>query len=64
MFGALTCLFGKHTRDPDRVWNDGLDFRSSCMSCSKPMIKDVDRGWRLFDGEQDFDLQRRGKPSR
>jgi hypothetical protein len=60
---GIICKIIGHKRDRDRVWNDGLDFRSHCIRCRVSMIKDHQMGWRAFDRGRDFDLKRQGKPT-
>jgi len=47
----------------DHVWNDGLDPRTNCRRCRTSLIRDQN-GWRPFDRELDFDINRKGKPER
>jgi len=60
---GIVCKIAGHKRDRDKVWDDGLNYRSNCRWCHAPMIKAEPRGWRLFDRQADFDLRRKGKPT-
>jgi hypothetical protein len=62
---VIICKLRGHSRDSHRAWHDGIDWRSSCVRCDTPLIKDeaINR-WRAFDPEKDFSSQRRGKPDR
>jgi hypothetical protein len=44
----LSCMISGHKRDRDRVWWDGVDWRSNCITCDKPMIR-YRHNWRLFE---------------
>lgn len=49
----LICWARGHRRGSN-VWHDTLDFRSQCVRCQLPMIRDDLRGgWRLFDSVSD-----------
>ena len=48
----LCGLFG-HSVDKGRVWFDNLNFRTSCLRCRRPLLRD-DKGWRLFDSATDL----------
>lgn len=41
------CALGKHVRDRKRVWHDGVDYRTYCSGCSKPMLREAD-GWAVI----------------
>ena len=47
MLKRIACLFSRHTVNRYKVWHDGLDFRSRCAHCGKPMVR-TDNGWRIF----------------
>jgi hypothetical protein len=49
---GLYCRITRHRVNRRRVWNDQLNFRTSCERCGAPLLRDS-RGWRLFDGERD-----------
>jgi hypothetical protein len=55
---GLICLIFKHKRARDKVWNDGLDFRSQCKRCQAPLIKQYGVGWRIFDPRRDANPDR------
>jgi hypothetical protein len=60
---SLICKFAGHKVDRTHVWNDGLDPRTSCRRCDTPLVRDQ-QGWRPFDRELDFDINRKRKPER
>ena len=56
------CLLTSHKRDRARVWWDGVDWRSYCVHCDKPMIRHR-HNWRLFGPEdQSSDRKVRSAP--
>jgi hypothetical protein len=61
----IVCKLLDHSRDRNRAWHDGIDWRSSCVRCNALLIKDegISR-WRAFDRENDFSTERKGKPDR
>jgi hypothetical protein len=62
---SIICKLRGHIRDAHRAWHDGIDWRSSCVRCDAPLIKDESiNGWRAFDRENDFRTSRRGKPEK
>ena len=61
MLGGVYCNLRGHLIDRDRVWNDGLDFRTKCQRCGTPMIK-IRRQWQEFDCEKHADLRRKPHP--
>lgn len=60
----IVCTILTHRRRRHKVWDDGLNYRSTCRWCGRSMLKDEHSGWRVFDSETDFDVKRRGKPTR
>jgi hypothetical protein len=48
MFRQLLCLFIGHRINRNRVWHDGLDFRTRCQRCKVPMLRE-DKGWVKFN---------------
>ena len=44
------CIFGKHHRNRHSVWHDGTSFRSVCMGCRVPMVRDF-HGWHVLGAE-------------
>jgi len=50
-----------HKVDRHRVWNDNIDFRTSCARCGAPLLRDR-AGWRAFDPELDSDFERSSHP--
>ena len=61
MFKALVCKYFGHKVDRHRVWNDGVDFRTSCARCGRALLRDL-VGWREFDIERDSDFERAPHP--
>ena len=49
---SLICKYFGHKVDRHRVWNDGIDFRTSCARCGRALLRDLG-GWREFDPERD-----------
>ena len=49
---SLACRLFGHKVDRHRVWNDGIDFRTSCTRCGTALVRDQIR-WRAFDPERD-----------
>jgi hypothetical protein len=43
------------------VWDDGVNFRTNCERCDKPLIRDK-QGWRVFDSSRDLNPARRAHP--
>lgn len=56
---GLICMVRGHRRSKN-VWHDTLDYRSKCIHCKIPLIRDVD-GWRPFDPERDHHPERASK---
>jgi len=46
MLQSFLCLFGRHRVSRREVEFDGMDFRGPCKGCGRPMIKDLNAGWR------------------
>jgi hypothetical protein len=40
------CALGMHRRDRNNVWRDERHYRSVCIGCGKPMVRNFDR-WRI-----------------
>lgn len=57
MLGAFLCRTIGHRINRRRVWNDGIDFRTSCPRCGMELIRDPDQ-WR------DYDPARHDNPAR
>jgi hypothetical protein len=57
MFRTLLCAFGKHSIARNRVWHDGFDYRTSCLTCKRALIRDI-RHWRVFDAVRDANVTR------
>lgn len=60
IFSFICRLSGHHIRR-NRVWHDGLDFRTNCTRCQRPLIK-RDQEWRAFDMKRDPDTRRKPHP--
>jgi hypothetical protein len=58
----LLCRLLGHRIDRRRVWNDGIDFRTSCPRCGAALLRDH-VGWREFDAERDEGMHRLPHPS-
>ena len=61
MLKRLYCVIARHRVNRRRVWNDQLNFRTSCERCGVPLLRD-EHGWREFDGERDSDMMRDAHP--
>lgn len=61
---SIFCVFG-HRLNRNKVWHDGLDYRSRCVRCEAPMIRETrsDR-WRVYNPARDDDPGRLKKPGR
>jgi len=60
---SVLCHFLGHHYRRDRVWFDGLDFRTSCTRCGTPLIRDFEDRWRPFNSERDASLARTAHPA-
>jgi hypothetical protein len=58
----LYCQIVRHRVNRRRVWNDQLNFRTSCERCGTPLLRD-EHGWRQFDSERDANVLRDGHPN-
>ena len=61
MLKSVFCRIIGHRVNRRRVWNDQLNFRTSCHRCGIPLLRDGG-GWREFDGERDASVLRQGHP--
>jgi len=61
MLKRLFCQIVRHRVNRRRVWNDQLNFRTSCERCGASLLRDTD-GWREFDTVLDADAQRDAHP--
>lgn len=43
----VSCAMGRHRRDRHSVWHDGDSFRSTCIGCGVPMVRDF-HGWHVL----------------
>lgn len=50
VFQLVRCALGKHVRDRRAAWFDGNLWRSTCVGCKRPMVREFD-GWRMADEE-------------
>jgi len=55
------CRVRGHLVSRNRVWNDGIDFRTSCARCGISLVRDG--GWRAFDSERDASVRRAAHPN-
>ena len=61
MLRGLRCRVRGHEIDRHRVWHDDLNFRTTCQFCHASLLRDPN-GWRVFDAEKDFDIDRSPHP--
>jgi hypothetical protein len=61
VLASLICRVFGHRVDRHRVWNDGVDFRTSCARCGRALLR-AHVGWREFDTERDSDQNREPHP--
>ena len=61
MVRSLICKVLGHKIDRHRVWNDHIDFRTSCARCGRPLLRDL-AGWREFDEDRDSGQERAQHP--
>jgi len=57
----LICKLAGHRIRRRKVWNDGVDFRTTCQRCGEALIRG-DRRWRLYDSERDDSPMREPHP--
>ena len=57
----LLCRWFKHRVVRERVWHDSVDYRATCRTCKRPLLRDV-YGWRLFDTDKDGAIERNPHP--
>lgn len=62
MLRSLVCKITGHKISRNRVWHDGLNFRTDCTRCDKNMLREQS-GWREFKPENDTDMRRGGHPN-
>jgi len=61
----LLCKVRGHKRDRHRVWFDKLDWRTDCVRCKLPLVKDHrTQAWRSLNPEEDSLVGRKAKPGR
>jgi len=48
MFESVICRLRGHRANRRKAWHDGVDFRSKCIRCDHPMIRDS-HGWHPED---------------
>lgn len=61
MLSELQCNIRGHKVSRGRVWHDGLDHRTTCQRCHRPLLKHGYE-WRVFDTDGDADLRRKPHP--
>ena len=61
MLKRLFCAIVGHRVNRRRVWNDQLNFRTSCERCGAPLLRD-NQGWREFESERDANVMRLAHP--
>ena len=59
----IFCKYLGHKVNRRRVWNDGVDFRTACTRCTRPLLRDSG-GWREFDNVRDSGWERSSQPKR
>ena len=57
MLNRIACLFSRHKVNRHRVWHDGVDFRSRCAHCDKPMVR-TEEGWQAYNETSHADDRR------
>ncbi|MEO6387783.1 MAG: hypothetical protein ABIT16_01500 [Croceibacterium sp.] len=58
---SLVCKIIGHRVGRRRVWNDGIDFRTTCRRCQQDLIR-PESGWRVYDPERDANPERSAHP--
>ena len=48
MIRMLICSIVGHSINRNRVRFDGMDFRTTCRRCDRPMIRE-DAGWKRYN---------------
>ena len=61
MLTELVCKVLHHRIDRNRVWNDGIDYRTNCARCGAALLRGHHR-WREFDMERDARQDREAHP--
>ncbi len=46
-----------HQPNRDRVWDDGLNYRTLCKRCGRPLLRESN-GWVPFDADAHADERR------
>jgi len=67
MLASLFCKLLNHKVNRHRVWEDGLNFRTTCTRCAASLIRDDDLSretfkWRAYDAQRDEDPRRKPHP--
>lgn len=62
MLKSMLCRIKGHNVNRHRVWHDGMNYRTHCETCKKPLIRER-AGWRLFDPVQDDSSNRLPHPN-
>lgn len=62
MLTSLICRVAGHSINRKRVWDDGLNYRTTCRTCRGELIR-LQGGWTGFDTMRDEDSRREPHPS-
>lgn len=57
MLNSLICRVVGHKVDRRRVWNDSVDFRTTCTRCRDPLLRG-EAVWRRYDPARDDSAMR------
>lgn len=61
MILSPVCRLWNHKVNRQRVWHDGLNFRTKCVLCRSLLIREH-AGWREFDADRDHNEARQPHP--
>jgi hypothetical protein len=61
VLNSFLCKIAGHRINRRRVWNDSVDFRTTCERCGSELLRDESR-WREFDPAGDGDARREPHP--
>lgn len=61
MLRKLVCSILGHSINRNRVWHDGVDFRTACRRCQAPMVREND-GWQRFNPKTHGEDRPRSRP--
>ena len=62
MLKSVKCRLVGHHVNRNRVWHDGMSYRTKCESCRTPMLRTLS-GWRPFDEATDGSDNRGAHPT-